>query len=201
MKFNFKQIKLKFLAIFLDLIYYFNMRVVSGKYRGKILNEFDLESTKPTIDRVKESIFNLIQFDVADAVVLDLFSGTGALGIEAISRGAKLTHLVEINNQAIKIIKSNLKGVSENFELFNQDFKLFLNTTKIKYDIVLLDPPYKTNFGIEAIELLINNQLLNDGAIIIFETSIDNKFDLKFPEFEIVSKKYGKVAVYKMVRK
>ena len=86
------------------------MRIISGKYRGKKLKEFELNSTKPTLDRVKESIFNLIQFDVADAVVLDLFSGTGALGIEAISRGAKQTFLVDNNINAIKIIKETLSS-------------------------------------------------------------------------------------------
>ena len=85
------------------------MRVISGKYRGKKLKEFDLNSTRPTTDRVKESIFNLIQFEVIDSVVLDLFSGTGALGVEAISRGAKKTYLVDTNTQAIAIIKENLR--------------------------------------------------------------------------------------------
>ena len=81
------------------------MRVIAGKYRGKKLKEFNLETTKPTLDRVKESMFNLIQFDVVDAVVLDLFSGTGALGIEAVSRGAKKTIFIDKNIEAIKIIK------------------------------------------------------------------------------------------------
>ena len=80
------------------------MRIISGKYRGKKLKEFDLDSTRPTLDRVKESIFNLVQFDVLDSVVLDLFAGTGALGIEAISRGAKYVYLVDSNKQAINII-------------------------------------------------------------------------------------------------
>ena len=87
------------------------MRIVSGKYRGKKLKEFDIETTKPTLDRVKESIFNLIQFDVADSVVLDLFSGTGALGIEAISRGAEKVVMVDSNKKAINVIKQNLVGI------------------------------------------------------------------------------------------
>ncbi len=176
------------------------MRVVSGKYRGKILKEFELDSTKPTTDRVKESIFNLIQFDVADAVVLDLFSGTGALGIESISRGAKKVVFVDCNQQAIKIIKENLKGVEGDFIVFKEDYKTFLNYNKIKFDIVLLDPPYKTNFGIEAIEMLIKKDLLADDAIIIFETSEDNNFDLDYEGFEIKKKKYGKIVVFKMVK-
>lgn len=190
-----------FLAFFLKLIYYNNMRVVSGKYRGKKLKEFELSSTKPTLDRVKESIFNLIQFDVKNAVVLDLFSGTGALGIEAISRGAKKTYLIDSNERAIKIIKENVKGFTEDFEIVKTDFKAFLNSTNEKFDIVLLDPPYQTDLGVQAINLIIKNNLLNEDAIIIFETSADLLFDLDLPEFDVVKKKYGTVAVYKLSKK
>lgn len=174
------------------------MRVVSGKYRGKKLKEFDLDSTRPTLDRVKESIFNLIQFDVADAVVLDLFAGTGALGIEAISRGAKKTYLVDFNSSAIKIIKENLKGIDGEFEVHHKDYLSFLDSINGNFDIVLLDPPYKTDFGIKAIKILIQKNLLNKNAIIIFETSEDKDFYFSFDGFKISKKKYGTVAVYKM---
>lgn len=177
------------------------MRVISGKYRGKKLKEFDLDSTKPTLDRVKESIFNLIQFDVDGAVVLDLFSGTGALGIEAISRGAKKTYLIDSNDKAIKIIKENLKGVDGDYEVIKSDYLNFLSSAKQKFDIVLLDPPYKTDFGIKAIELLMEKYLLNENAIIIFETSNELNFELNYPSFEIDKRKYGSVAVYKLTKK
>ena len=98
------------------------MRIISGKYKGKKLKEFSLDTTKPTLDRVKESIFNLIQFDVLDSVVLDLFAGTGGLGIEAISRGAKLTHLVDFKKQAVSIIKENLKGIDGEYQVYNSDY-------------------------------------------------------------------------------
>lgn len=176
------------------------MRIVSGKYRGKILKEFNLDSTKPTTDRVKESIFNLIQFDILDSVVLDLFSGTGALGIEAISRGAKKVYLTDANPQAIKLIKENLKGIGGDYVFENVDYQTFLNATKMKFDIVFLDPPYKTDYGIKAIEILIEKKLLNDNAIIIFETSDENNFNLNFAGFEITKKKYGKIVVFKMVK-
>lgn len=174
------------------------MRIISGKYRGKKLKEFELETTKPTLDRVKESIFNLIQFDVSDAVVLDLFAGTGALGIEAISRGAKKTFLIDNNKKAISIIKENLKGIEGDFVVQQTDYLNFLNSTKEKFDIVLLDPPYKTDFGKTAIETIINNNLLSENAIIVFETSEDKEFNFNFDGLEIKKKKYGTVAVYKM---
>ena len=176
------------------------MRIVAGKYRGKILKEFALDTTKPTTDRVKESIFNLIQFDVCGAVVLDLFAGTGALGVEAISRGAKKVCFVDSNDKAISIIKENTKGLEGDFEIIKNDYAQFLKSTKTKFDIVLLDPPYMTDCGIKAIELLIDANLLNERAIIIFETSEENKFDLNYEGFNIKRKKYGKIVVFKMER-
>ncbi|MBO5954501.1 MAG: 16S rRNA (guanine(966)-N(2))-methyltransferase RsmD [Clostridia bacterium] len=174
------------------------MRIVSGKYRGKMLKEFNLESTRPTTDRVKESIFNLIQFDVVDAVVLDLFSGTGALGVEAISRGAKKTYLVDKNIKAISIIKENLKGIDGDYVVKNKDYIDFLNSATEKFDIVFLDTPYATDFGLKAIDMLVKKNLLNENAIIIFETSEDKDVELNLNNFEIKKKKYGTVAVYKL---
>ncbi len=174
------------------------MRIVSGKYRGKKLKEFELDSTRPTTDRVKESIFNLIQFEVNDAVVLDLFAGTGSLGIEAISRGAKKTYLVDSNKNAIKIINENLIGISGDYLVVNKDYLSFLNSTNEKFDIVLLDPPYKTDFGINAINLLIERELLEENATIIFETSEEKEFNFDFEDFDIKRKKYGAIAVYKI---
>ena len=176
------------------------MRIISGKYRGKKLKEFNLDSTRPTTDRVKESIFNLIQFDVLDSVCLDLFSGTGALGIEAISRGAKTVHLIDKNKEAIKIIRENLKGIEGDFKVFNADYLEFLNSASSKYDLIFLDPPYKTDFGINAIDYIVKLNLINKNGIIIFETSENREFN--FPVcFEVTKKKYGTVAVYKLMYK
>ncbi len=174
------------------------MRIVAGKYRGKKLKEFELNSTRPTLDRVKEAIFNLIQFDIMDAVVLDLFSGTGALAIEAISRGAKKTYLVDNNQKAIDLIKENLKGIDGDFEVVKIDYLEFLKNSKEKFDIVLLDPPYNTDFGINAIKFIIEKQLLNDEGVIIFETSEEKEFKLDFDGYDVKRKKYGTVAVYKL---
>jgi len=175
------------------------MRVVAGKYRGKKLKEFDLDSTRPTLDRVKESIFNLIQFDVFGAIVLDLFSGTGALGIEAISRGAEKVYLIDSNDKAIKIINENLKGIDGNFVVKHTDALKFLDGEE-KFDIVLLDPPYKTDLGVKAIDKIVYENKLNDNGIIIFETSVDLSFNFNYEGFEITKRKYGTVMVYKFVK-
>jgi len=187
-------------AIFFCLLYYHFMRVVAGKYRGKILKDFELESTKPTTDRVKESIFNLIQFDVNGAVVLDLFAGTGALGIESISRGAKTTYFVDANPKAIEIITSNLNSIDGEYFVEKIDFQSYLKNTKNKFDIIFLDPPYKTDLGLKAINMIIENNLLKDEGIIIFETSEENNFELAYQGFDIKKKKYGKIIVFKMVK-
>ena len=190
----------KIFAIFEKIFYYDCMRIISGKYRGKNLKEFNIDTTKPTTDRVKESIFNLIQFDVVDAVVLDLFSGTGALGIECISRGSKQVHFVDLNKQAISLIKENLKGIDGEYQVFNQSYEEFLKNTQMRYDIIFLDPPYKTDYGVKAIKMIIENNLLNDKGIIIFETSGENNFDLNFKNFSLKTKKYGTVIVHKLVK-
>ncbi|MCQ2556282.1 MAG: 16S rRNA (guanine(966)-N(2))-methyltransferase RsmD [Clostridia bacterium] len=176
------------------------MRIISGKYRGKKLKEFDLNTTKPTLDRVKESIFNLIQFDVDGAVVCDLFSGTGAFGLECVSRGAKQVYLVDSNTEAIKLIKSNSAGMEGNFEIVNKDYLEFLKVCP-KCDLFLLDPPYKTDFGSTAIDYIIKNDLLNDNGKIVFETGKDLNFVFDYPNFEIDRRNYGTVTVYKLTKK
>ncbi len=178
------------------------MRVISGKYRGKKLKEFDLDTTKPTLDRVKESMFNLIQFDIADSVVCDLFAGTGALGIECISRGAKKVVFVDNNPKAIKIIKENLNNISGDYCVENNDNFDFLKHCNTKFDIFLIDPPYKTDLGINSIKQIIQNNLLKANGIIIFETSKDLQFDFDFlTNFDVDRRTYGTVAVYKFVKK
>lgn len=179
------------------------MRVIAGKYRGKKLNEFSLSSTKPTLDRVKESIFSSIQFDIIDAKVLDLFSGTGALGIECLSRGASSVDFVDVNSEAIKIIKQNLQGIDGEYSVTKSSYVDYLDKAKLnnkKYDIVLLDPPFATDFGDRAIRYIVDNDLLTYNGIIIYEKLNDTPFDLEFSGYTINQKKYGTVGVVKIVK-
>lgn len=172
------------------------MRVVAGKYRAKKLKEFDIKTTRPTLDRVKEAIFSSIQFEVVGAVVLDLFSGTGALGLEAISRGAKKTYFVDSNKEAIKIIKENLSTVVEDYEIIFEDYISFLNKFKDKqFDIVLLDPPFKTDFAEIAIKFILEHNMLAENGVIVYEKSKDKIVDLAFENINIKSKIYGTVEV------
>lgn len=144
------------------------MRVISGTSRGTKLKSLDGLSTRPTLDRVKEAIFNIISNNVKNAVVLDLFSGSGALSIESLSRGAKLSVLCDNNVSAINIIKENLKKTRfENSSIVNNcDYTICLKDLKSKnylFDIIFLDPPYSKNMGIEALEMLSDLNLLKDS--------------------------------------
>lgn len=179
------------------------MRVIAGKYRGKKLREFSLNSTKPTLDRVKESLFSSIQFDLIGAYVLDLFSGTGALGIESISRGAKCVDFVDSNPEAIKIIKENLQDIQCDFSINKIDYLTFLNDaikSGKKYDIVLLDPPFATDYGLKAIDFILTNNLLNKNGIIMYERAYTADFTLNHPNIKYQQRKYGTVGAVKIVK-
>lgn len=149
------------------------MKIISGKYKGKKLKGFDIEGTRPTMDRVKESLFAMIQNNVKNSIVLDLFSGSGALGIEAISNGCSFVYFVDNNKNAINIIKYNLSGILDSYKILKCDYNSFLkNVNNVKFDIVFLDPPYNTNY-IENVLNYLNNNLtvLSDNAIIVCETT------------------------------
>lgn len=153
------------------------MQVITGKYRARKLVGVDGTETRPTLARVKESIFNLIQGKVESAVVLDLFAGSGAFGIECISRGAKQVFFVDESKAAINAINTNTRNISEDFEILNLDYKAALlkfAQKSIQFDLVFLDPPYKSGFAIDALKLLFTNNLLRDGATVVVEHEFEN---------------------------
>ena len=164
------------------------MRIISGKYRGKKLKGFNIPGTRPTMDRVKESLFGIIQTYIPDSAVLDLFAGSGALGLEAISNGAKTTYLIDNSEEAIKIIKENSQNIDEDIKIIHIDYKKFLKTTEKKFDIIFLDPPYKENQLDKALKIIEERELLNDKGIVVCEYEIGNpKTNLKL----IKEKSYG----------
>lgn len=176
------------------------MKVISGKYKGKKLNGYDLLGTRPTMDRVKESVFAMLQDYIKDSTILDLYSGSGNLGIEAISNGAKYAYLVDNNLNAIKVINSNLKELNiDNAYVYKDDASLMLSSfikQGIKFDIIFLDPPYKTN-ELDKVLTIINDNisLLNDNALIVCETDICIDY-LKYDKLiTYKSKKYGQKSV------
>ena len=174
------------------------MRIIAGKAKGTKLYTLEGEHTRPTLDRVKESLFNIIQNELPESVFLDLFSGSGAIGIEAVSRGAKKAILCDYSKEACMIIKKNIEKTHtlENIELYQADFKEVLkNRIHEKLDIVFLDPPYKTDFAIDAIKIIIEKDLLNSNAMIIIETDDNDRIqeNLKYVDCEIKDiRKYGR---------
>ena len=133
------------------------MRIISGKARGTKLFTLEGLDTRPTLDRVKESLFNIINNRIYASSVLDLFSGSGAIGLEFASRGAKNVTLCDVSKKATDIIKKNIEKthLEEIVELYNLDFKKMLEEIKEKeFDIIYLDPPYKTDYIKESIELI-----------------------------------------------
>lgn len=170
------------------------MRVISGLYKGRNLKGFDIDGTRPTMDRVKESIFSSIQNYLDEAICLDLFSGSGNLGIEALSNGADTCYFVDINKKAINTIKENIDSLNiTNHVVMNSDYKDALEHFKnnnIKFDLVFLDPPYKLNVIDNIINYILDNNLLNEKGLIICE--FDSDIKKEYDELKVIKeKKYG----------
>ncbi len=165
------------------------MRIISGKYKSRLLSQNLPDGIRPTTDIARESIFNilnnLMNFD--QARVLDLFAGTGALGLEALSRGAKSAHFVEKSIKSIQVIKKNIESLSiskDEYLIFKSDAQKYLEDCNEQYDVIFADPPYSITFFDNFIDIVKKNQLLADDGIIIFEMSsqrnvnIDDNFEL-----------------------
>ena len=156
------------------------MRIIAGEKRGTKLSAPKTTGIRPTTDRVKESLFGSIQFKLQEAVVLDLFAGSGALGLEAASRGAKRVYLVDNGSEAVSLIKKNiiLTGSPQNVDFVRKDFreaiKFFKNNEK--FDIVFIDPPYGGAYYGEALDLLDACGVLQNGSTVVLES--DEKKDI-----------------------
>lgn len=148
------------------------MRVITGAARGRKLMTLEGLDTRPTTDRVKESIFNIIQFDIPGRKILDLFGGSGQMAIEALSRGADSAVIVDASAAAAKIINANVKtcGFEKSTKVVCGDFASYLATCREKFDVIFLDPPYRENFLSQAINSICNIDILTDGGIIVCES-------------------------------
>ena len=176
------------------------MRVISGQARGTKLNTIDELSTRPTLDRVKEAIFNIVQNQIEDAIILDLFSGSGAIGIEFLSRGCKKAYLCDLSKKAVNIINQNLEKtrLKDDAIVYNMDYKRCLQDfgkQKIDFDIIYIDPPYKDNIAVNAVEIILSLGLLKEKGLIIIETDEKDrdieglqKLDIQIKE----CRKYGR---------
>ena len=174
-----------------------NMRIISGAAKGTRLYTLEGETTRPTLDRVKESLFNIIQNKIQDSIFLDLFSGSGAIGLEAVSRGAKKSILCDRSKDAIKIIKNNTQKthLENKVEIFNKDFKELLKSDIKKIDIVYIDPPYKTDYIFESLKMITENNILKEDGLIILETDEKDRILKRIDKSKlelIDQRKYGR---------
>ena len=174
------------------------MRIISGKYKGRVLKGFEINGTRPTMDRVKESVFAMIQNQIKDSICLDLFAGSGNLGIEALSNGAKECTFVDSNKIAGTTIQKNceLCKIEESYHVYVMDFKnalkLFSKEGK-KFDLIFLDPPYHENLITPTLKLIDQYQLLKENGLVICEFE---KEQIKSPFSLIKEKTYGSKTIY-----
>ena len=180
------------------------MKIISGKYKGRTVTGFNIEGTRPTIDRIKESIFNMLQTDIKNSIFLDLFSGSGNIGIEALSNGSKCAYFVDNNKIAINTINENIKklNVTDEYYVYSMHYNKALkkfDEKGIKFDIIFLDPPYNSNLLSDVLKKINDFSLLNkDGQIII--EYVDEIIDTS--EYKVIKdKKYGnkKILILKKV--
>ena len=172
------------------------MRVITGTARGKKLKSLDGMTTRPTSDMVKEAMFSIIQFEVPSASILDLFAGSGQLGIEALSRGAKHCVFVEHDRDALAVVKQNLldcKFVNDS-RVVNMDSLEYLKVAKNNFDIAILDPPY--NMGILEKALPILEPLMNENSVVICEHERELELPQSIGKLEQTKRyRYGKIVL------
>lgn len=169
------------------------MRFISGKYKGRKIEGFDIVGTRPTMDRVKESLFAMINSHLKESIILDLFAGTGSLGLEAISNGAKKAYFVDKNRISTQTITKTIKNINieEEIKILNIDYKKALKKfydEETKFDIIFLDPPYNDNLINDCLNHIKEYDLLNKNGIIVCEYEKEKLIDL----YDIYKeKKYG----------
>lgn len=175
------------------------MRVITGSARGRKLKAPDSTDVRVTTDRVKEALFSAIQFDIEGRRVLDLFSGSGQLGIEALSRGAVHAVFVERSREFVSVIKENVKitNFEEQSVVVKADALSYLSTCAEKFDIVFIDPPYQSNLTEKILKSI--ERVLNKGAVVVCETEGDAVLPEKLGEYLLKQYKHGKtmLSVYR----
>jgi len=169
------------------------MRVITGTARGRRLKTPEGMDIRPTTDNVKESVFNILQFDIEGRRVLDLFAGTGQLGIECLSRGAREVVFIDQSRDAVKIVKDNLKACGFSAPVLQQDAISYLNSCG-KFDLIFVDPPYDAGLYKTVLEKINSIDILSEGGIILCESRREtNMPEMQAPYFKRKEYRYGKV--------
>ena len=173
------------------------LRIITGKAKGKRIETLAGEATRPTSERIKEALFSSIQFDIEGRRVLDLFAGSGQLGLESLSRGAESVSFVDMSREAIDIVKRNAKftGFFDSCRYIVSDFRNYIRKAsgRDKYDLVFIDPPYSMECCAEALRRLVSSKLLSAGAIVVLESGSEEIKADELEGFEVIkSTHYGK---------
>ncbi|MBR1676679.1 MAG: 16S rRNA (guanine(966)-N(2))-methyltransferase RsmD [Clostridia bacterium] len=171
------------------------MRVIAGKHRGRVLAEFKGKDIRPTSDRAKEAVFNILQTIIGGSDFLDLYCGSGNMGIEALSRGANPT-FVDKSPESVALTKKNLEKIKENAPVYTSDALSFINSVKVKFDVIFLDPPYKDNAE-EVLKSIVRCGVLKSDGIIIYEHSGESRDAEGLERYD--TRKYG-VATFDFYR-
>lgn len=174
------------------------MRVIAGSARGRKLRELPGLETRPTTDKVKEAIFNIVQFDVEGRRVLDLFAGTGQMGVEALSRGARWCSFTDVRREAVRVVRENvaLAGFQDRAEVLQRDALAFAASKPAPYDLAFLDPPYHTGLMGKALEAIAGIDIMTEHGIIVCETAWDETLPtLPEPYQAGRTYRYGKIRV------
>ena len=173
------------------------MRVITGTARGRRLNELKGSDTRPTTDRVKEGMFNIIQFDIEGRRVLDLFAGTGQLGIECLSRGARSATFVDQRSDAVRLIRENLKltQLEERATVLLADYAAALSAGE-QYDLIFLDPPYESKLLERSLQMISQFDIPREHGIIVCESSLEKELPaLSSPYSKYREYRYGKIKI------
>ena len=169
------------------------MRVITGTARDRRLKTPENSDIRPTTDNVKESVFNIIQFDIEGRRVLDLFAGTGQLGIECLSRGAAEAVFIDDSREAVRIVKDNLKACGFSAPVLQQDALSYLRSCG-RFDLIFVDPPYDANLYEPVLETINSVDILSDGGIILCESRRERYMpDMKAPYLKRRDYNYGRV--------
>lgn len=175
------------------------MRIIGGKFRGRVLAQFDGEEVRPTADRVKESLFNILAPRISGSRVLDLFSGSGALGLESLSRGAKEVVFNDVSKDSVGILKKNVARLkppvsADEVKIYNLDYLACLERVTGAFDLVFIDPPYRFDYGALALKRIAERGLLADGGVIVYERDRTFEGNVKGLE-KFDERKYGKTTL------
>lgn len=171
------------------------MRIVAGRYRGRKLTPPSDDSVRPTTDRIKETVFNILQWDVEGARVLDLFAGSGALGIECLSRGAAEVVFADKSPASVALIRQNLKGIDGNYSVLTADFTGVLRSGEDKFDLIFIDPPYKSGLGELAVDAAFDLGRVAEGGTVVYEHSSELPFKCAREDVKVRTKVMGSVTV------